>query len=277
LSVEDNSVHPRLSINQVCFPDADLGEFIELTRSLDARNIVFTSPLLLEPDGLRTAVRALGRRGPRVESIQHRFGVYPNLESDIGMASDTLMRLIAIAAELGARSIYMGTGGRGGLDWEEAARRFATLLAPAVETAREYGVGLLIETAGPLYPDTTIAHTLFDTIVLAERSEIGVCLELFYCWTEGRLMSLIKRASPRCGLVQVSDYILGDRSLPARAVPGDGAVPLARLIRTILSTGYAGVFDIELIGPRIDAEGHLAAASRAARHTEMILTACEAK
>ncbi len=267
-------MHPRLSVNHVCFLGADLDEFIGLARSLDARNISFTSPRLLEPDGLRRASRALGRRGPSVESIQHRFGVYPDLEGDVGLATETLLRLIAIAAELGARSIYMGTGGRGRLDWDDAARRFANLVAPAVAAARQSGVDLLIETAGPLYPDTTIAHTLYDTIVLAEAAEIGVCLELFYCWTEGRLMSLIERASPTCGLVQVSDYVLGDRALPGRAVPGDGAVPLERLIQAILANGYAGIFDIEIVGPRIDAEGPLAAVRRAANYTETILTAC---
>ena len=56
----------------------------------------------------------------------------------------------------------------------------------------------------------------------------------------------------------------GDRSLPARAVPGDGAIPVKRMIEWILQAGYRGAFDLELIGPRIDSEGHLNAVRRSA-------------
>jgi sugar phosphate isomerase/epimerase len=59
--------------------------------------------------------------------------------------------------------------------------------------------------------------------------------------------------------VQVSDYVYGDRSLPSRAVPGDGAIPLRRIVGWIANAGYDGVFDLELIGPRINGqEGEIA-------------------
>jgi sugar phosphate isomerase/epimerase len=77
---------------------------------------------------------------------------------------------------------------------------------------------------------------------------------------------------PRAGLVQVSDYVLGDRALPGRAVPGDGTIPLERLLGQLLELGYEGMFDLELLGPRIDEEGHRAATARAAERTGEILT-----
>ena len=55
---------------------------------------------------------------------------------------------------------------------------------------------------------------------------------------------------PRCGLIQVSDYIYGDQSPRARAVPGDGAIPLERILGWALDAGYHGAFDLELLGPR---------------------------
>jgi sugar phosphate isomerase/epimerase len=102
-------------------------------------------------------------------------------------------------------------------------------------------------------------------------ADIGVCIDLFGCWTEAGLHTTIARAMPRCQLVQLSDYVLGDRSLPSRAVPGDGAMPLAELLRTIVSAGYGGAFDLELIGPRIEREGQLAATRRAAENTGNLL------
>jgi sugar phosphate isomerase/epimerase len=69
---------------------------------------------------------------------------------------------------------------------------------------------------------------------------------------------------PGCQLVQVCDYVYGDRSLPSRAVPGEGAIPVRRILEWTLQAGYTGAFDLELIGPRIDAEGRLAAVRRSA-------------
>ncbi|MBW8755665.1 MAG: hypothetical protein JF595_16260 [Sphingomonadales bacterium] len=43
------------------------------------------------------------------------------------------------------------------------------------------------------------------------------------------------------------------------------------MIRWALEAGYEGAFDIELLGPRIDAEGHLAAARRGAEALDTML------
>jgi sugar phosphate isomerase/epimerase len=60
--------------------------------------------------------------------------------------------------------------------------------------------------------------------------------------------------------------------MPARAVPGDGNIPLKRIIEWLLRVGYMGAFDLELLGPRIDKEGRLSATRRAAEKTSEILT-----
>ena len=117
-----------------------------------------------------------------------------------------------------------------------------------------------------------IAHTLADTIALAELAGIGLCIEWHACWMEAGLKTLLRQAIPRTGLVQVSDYVLGDRTAPCRAVPGDGVIPLDRILGDVLDAGYEGVFDIELVGPRIVAEGARAATQRAAQRVSEILT-----
>jgi sugar phosphate isomerase/epimerase len=168
--------------------------------------------------------------------------------------------------------VYVVTGGRGGLGWESAAARFAELIAPGVELAAARGLRLLVENSNGLYADLHIAHTLGDTLALAESAGLGVCVELQFCWVESGLGRTFRDALPSIGLVQVSDYVLGDRSLPGRAVPGDGAIPLEQLVGELLELGYEGLFDIELLGPRIDAEGHAASVARAAERMDAILT-----
>ena len=63
--------------------------------------------------------------------------------------------------------------------------------------------------------------------------------------------------------MQVSDYAVGTLSTPARLVPGDGDIPLERILGQVLAAGYEGRFDLELVGPAIEAEGYEVASLRA--------------
>lgn len=266
-------MHPRISIHQICFPESGVAEFLARCRELGAGRATLTGPALLAPGGFEQARIALDRGGPKLQSIAHLFSATPlcSSPSTLNAARESLDRLIDMAAELGAESIYMLTGGRGDLSWSEAADCFGELLSPCSERARSAGVSLAIENASGLYADLHIAHTLADTLALAERVAIGVCIELFFCWPEADLPDLFRRAMPRCVLVQVSDYVLGDRALPARAVPGDGVLPLAGLLGDLQEAGYRGPFELELLGPRIAAEGAANAAIRAATKLQQLL------
>lgn len=252
--------------------DESTTAFIEHCRAIGVPHMTLATTLLTRPGGLAEAQAALAAGGPRVECVNHPFAPQPDLERDDGGATEGLHEAIRIAAALGAQSIYMLTGPRGSLDWEGAAARFAELVAPCRGEAAARGVQLLVENAPAFNADRHIAHTLADTILLAETAGIGVCLELHACWAEAGLQRRFRDAMPQIGLVQVSDYVLGDRCTPCRAVPGDGAIPIERLLGQVLDAGYTGVFDLELDGPRIAAEGARAATRRAAEALSEILT-----
>ncbi|HYR95638.1 MAG TPA: hypothetical protein VEM57_02835 [Candidatus Binatus sp.] len=48
-----------------------------------------------------------------------------------------------------------------------------------------------------------------------------------------------------------------------RVVIGDGDIPLRRICRALADAGYGGWYDIELLGPAIEAEGYEAVIPRA--------------
>jgi sugar phosphate isomerase/epimerase len=240
--------HKRISVHNVTFLGADAAELHSNWTTLGLRQLSVLDTQLLDPG----FVRLLQAEEYAIEAVTHLFG-----------AAADLSRLIDAAAATGARCIYMLTGGRNGLPWEQAAERFAQAIEPCVHEAEQAGVSLAIENASSLYADIHLAHTLRDTITLAELAGIGICIDLFHCWAEADLAGLLRRALPRTQLIQLSDYVLGDRALPARAVPGDGAIPIETFVAQALADGYRFGFDLELLGPRIDAEGRLAAAGRA--------------
>lgn len=262
---EDNPVHPRISVNHICFMAEDIARQLAYWPELGTRRFSLVGPQL-DAEGVRLVQEALAAGDYALETIVHPFSPVEPLDAGLPTlerARTALSAQLAVAKRLRAQSVYMTTGGRGDLTWEQAAKVFAEAIAPCVDEAREAGIPLMIENAPPQYADLHIAHTLRDAATLAEIAGIGVCIDLFGCWTEADLEASLARAVPDCHLVQVSDYVLGDRSLPARAVPGDGAMPLQRLLGWVLEAGYEGTFDLELIGPRIDREGHLEAARRA--------------
>jgi sugar phosphate isomerase/epimerase len=114
-------------------------------------------------------------------------------------------------------------------------------------------------------------HTLRDAIDLAWRIGTGVCMEVNACWAERNLAGTIAAGIEAIELVQISDYAIGTRTTPERLVPGDGDIPLSRIVESVLDAGYSGVFDIEVIGPRIEDEGYESAIRRSIAYVEALL------
>jgi len=264
-------MHPRVGLHQVAFLDESTTAFLEHCRRIGVQHATLVTPALMRADAVDEAQQTLAAGGSRVEAVNHQFAVYPDLDNDRGKATEKLLQAIDIAAVLGASSVYVQTGGRGGLTWEQAAERFTALIAPCAAAAAARGLRVLVENASAFNADIHIAHTLADTINLAELAGIGLCIEWHACWMEAGLKRLLRQAIPITGLIQVSDYVLGDRTAPCRAVPGDGVIPLDRILGDVLDAGYQGVFDIELVGPRIAKEGARAATRRAAHYVSEML------
>jgi len=264
-------MHPRVSLHQVAMIAQPTAAFLDLCCSIGMQHCTLAILALDRPGEFAAACEVVAQGAVKVGCINHLFASRLDLQHHIGATTEGLLRAIDMAAQLRAPSIYMLTGGRGALSWEQAAARFAELVAPARDAAQAAGVALLVENASALNADIHIAHTLRDATRLARIARIGVCVELHACWMEGALRDNLAAAMPLARLVQVSDYVLGDRTTPCRAVPGDGAIPLDAILRDVLDLGYTGLFDLELVGPRIDAEGAALACTRAARNLSDLL------
>jgi sugar phosphate isomerase/epimerase len=259
-------MHPRLCVHAVSFPVTGFSDLLNCWRDVGAHRVSLSSYQILNED-LAAARQSLDGGGLALECITHPFlGPHPLEAREASWLEPrkALNQVIDAAKVLGARSIYMLSGGHGLLTWEDAASVFRDAIAPCVEHAKASGIKLAVENSAALYTDIHLAHTLRDTVTLAEIAGVGVCMDFFACWAEAGLRESIARALPRCHLVQVCDYADGDRSLPSRAVPGDGAIPIQRILDWTLQAGYTGYYDLELVGPRIVREGPVAAVRRGA-------------
>jgi sugar phosphate isomerase/epimerase len=180
-----------------------------------------------------------------------------------GGQRERLVRSIETAVAVGAGRIVFTTGPFAPLTWEEAADALEQALAPVLHEARARGVDFAIEHTNSLRVDVGFVHTLRDAIDLADRLDTGVCMELNACWAERGLEATIRAGIDRIRLVQVSDFAVGTVASSQRLVPGDGDIPIERILRALLDAGYRGFFELELIGDAIVAEGYDAAVPRA--------------
>jgi sugar phosphate isomerase/epimerase len=262
-------VHPKISINTLCLPPAPFPDQVERLARLGTAAISPTVPEV-EDAGIAASAAALRDAGIAAALVTHQ--AFPaNTAPDIASEQAKLNRSIEVAAGIGAGHVLLTTGGRGTLGWRQAAERFAEAIAPCVKVARAAGVTLAIEPTSHLYADISLVHRLSDTARIARMAGIGVIPDLFACWTDADLPEAIDDAGPLLGVIQVSDYAYGGRALPCRVIPGDGVIPLPAIIAAIAATGFAGYYDLEIIGPALASEGHDAGLRRGGAYITKIL------
>jgi sugar phosphate isomerase/epimerase len=254
-------MHPRVSLSAISTFSWTLEEDLAFyaTAGVDAIGASIAKLEAAGEDGARR-VRDAGLRVTNLIGI----GPFPLADRARWDAARARVRRALDAADtLGAECLILTTGPAGPLPWEDAADALEEVLAPAVDAAAARGIPFGLEHTNSLRVDVGFVHTLRDTVDLARRLGVGVCVELNACWAERSLAATIRDGMDVFRIVQVSDYAVGTLSTPNRLVPGDGDIPLPRILGQLLDAGYAGVFDLELIGPRIDEEGYAEASRRA--------------
>jgi sugar phosphate isomerase/epimerase len=73
------------------------------------------------------------------------------------------------------------------------------------------------------------------------------------------LHEVLQAAAPHIALVQICDVVIGSSGKPSpggRVHLGEGELPLQRLMQDVIDTGYSGLFDLEVLGPAVEAEGY---------------------
>jgi sugar phosphate isomerase/epimerase len=255
-------VHPRVSLSAISTFAWSLDEDLAFYEQAGI-TAIGASLAKLEAAGLEHGARQLRDAGLRVSNL---IGIGPFQLADPSRwdaQRDRVRGALDAAEAVGAECLILTTGPAGQLTWEDAADALEQALAPLIEDARSRGIPFGLEHTNSLRVDVGFVHSLRDVVDLARRLGIGVCVETNACWAERALDETIRSGVDTFRVVQVSDFAIGTLSTPNRLVPGDGDIPLERILGQVLAAGYDGCFDLELIGPRIDEEGYASACRRA--------------
>src|SRR5438105_5797739 len=262
---ENLGVHARLALNSLSSATWTLEQDLELYAEL---GVTASSWYLdkLEAAGIERSLSLIRESGIRtIHVFAHGPTTcdpsqWPSEQARLGTGA-------RIAAALGAPWLVLTTGPAGDLTWDQAA----DALARAVEPLRAHGVGIAVEQTLPIRVEVGFVHSLRDTVELGERFDLGVVVETNYCFGERGLVDTFARGAGRFATIQVSDLVPPSTVVPDRAVIGDGVIPIRRLIELADRSGYTGPFELELLGPRIEAEGYESAIRRSVAALEALL------
>jgi len=264
-------VHPRVSLSAISTFQWDLDTDLAFYERAGI-TAIGASLAKLEAAGVDAGARRLRDAGVRVTNL---IGLGPfRLDEPSQWIEQRarVTRALDAAEALEAECMILTTGPAGSLTWEAAADALEEALAPVIADAQARDVPFGLEHTNSLRVDVGFVHSLHDVVDLARRLGIGVCVETNACWAERGLGATISAGVDTFRVVQVSDFAVGTLSTPNRLVPGDGDIPLERILGQVLEAGYEGCFDLELIGPRIDEEGYEPACTRAVAALGELLT-----
>jgi sugar phosphate isomerase/epimerase len=252
------NIHPRISVNPISSYNWSLEQDIEFYMSMDITNI--GAPYFKFHQRPAEGIEAIRKAGFRCTTLSTGGGCL--IESD-ALTLEALKPAIDVASALDCPNIYTVTGpAPPRMPTDEAYTRLVECLRPATEYGRSKGVRLAIEHTSTATRHHGFIHSLADAVDLSWDADIGICLELQNCWYERKLGRLFRENVNRFAIVQVSDFMVGEELRLNRRVLGDGSMPLEWMLGLLLDADYKGYFDIEVLGPAIEAEGYRSAIRR---------------
>ena len=138
----------------------------------------------------------------------------------------------------------------------EASRDYAKqALDELVPFAEDVGANLALESIHPIdISRWTVWVTLEQVFGIVESfssPNLGLMLDLYNSWWEPGLETMIPRIVDKVFDVHMADWASDTLTVDCRLLPGQGVMPLPRLIKTIEDAGYKGLYDVEIFNPAI--------------------------
>lgn len=263
-------IHPRLSVNALSSIQWSFEQDLALWRELGVHH----AGLLISKidDDLEGKLSRLLEAGIRPTTVVCGSFALASPET-WNETSATLSRIMdAVASVDKDCSVYFTAGRTTGARWSEVLDVFCEAVAPCAEYARSVGIRLAIEPS--LRTDASFVNSLRDAVDVAERTGLGLVADFSNCWMERDLRETLQRAAPHITLVQIGDVVIGGPGKPSpggRVHIGEGELPVQRLLQDVLDTGYSGLFDLEVLGPVVEAEGYEMALRRGVDRASALL------
>ncbi len=164
---------------------------------------------------------------------------------------------VRLAAALKARSLVVYSGGRAGHTHNHARRLVLEALREVAPVAERAGVILAIEPMNTsCAAEWTFLTTLTDALAMMDAvgsSHVQLAFDVYHFGADRASLAQLERFAGRIAIVHLADGHTAIDQEQNRARLGCGTIPLAEVISALTSVGYDGDYDVELMGPEIEA------------------------
>lgn len=245
-----------LSMNELTTYRWSLGQNLENYREAGYSGIgVWRQKLNDENEDV--AIERLTASGLSVTNVSWAGGFTGSDGRSLADSIDDAASAIRLAGSVMAGCLVIYSGGRNNHINRHALRLLRMALDELLPIAEMWEVPLAIE---PMHPacaaDWTFLTSLESAIELVEQVGspfLKIAYDTYHFPLGSRRVPQLVALAPHLGIV-----FLGDRLQPAsadqeRCPLGHGRLPLIEIVSTLQDAGYAGAYDVKLMGPDIEA------------------------
>jgi sugar phosphate isomerase/epimerase len=210
--------------------------------------------------GIDAAAKVIVQAGLGVVSVLWAGGFTGGDGRSFDESVADAVEAVEMAEALGASTVVVHSGCRGGHTRSHAARLLGQALEQLSPRARAAGVALAIRPMHPLAAaDCNFVTQLEEAVALVERFNdpaVRLAFDLWQWADAAETAALLPRVAPLTAVVQVADRtgpptVGGDR-LPV----GSGSLPLKRLVSRLIDLGFCGDFEFDPVGERVESLGY---------------------
>jgi sugar phosphate isomerase/epimerase len=153
-------------------------------------------------------------------------------------------------AAFGPSAFVCLTGPAGALGEEAARSHVVEGLREVAEEGRRLGVPVGVEPMSAHFQDDwTLVTTLGEAAELVEEvgaEGLGITFDTWHLWDTPSLDEEISAHAQRIVCVHVADWREPTRGWCDRALPGEGAIDLGRILDALREAGWKGFYELEL-------------------------------
>jgi sugar phosphate isomerase/epimerase len=167
---------------------------------------------------------------------------------------------IELAAAIGAQTVVLVSGGRGGHTNNHVRKTLQAALKDLSEAAQSRSVHIAIE---PMHvgvaSEFTFLTSLPDTLDLIEQVDhpnLGLVFDCYHMAGDPNLFDQLPDILSKTKLVQIGDAKSAPFGEQNRCLIGEGYLPIADVIREFELGGYDGYYEVELIGEDVEHVGY---------------------
>jgi sugar phosphate isomerase/epimerase len=173
---------------------------------------------------------------------------------------DDASEALRSAATLGAETLVVYSGARGGHTHNHARRLVTGALKELAPLAEEQNITLAIE---PMHEgcadEWTFLTNAEDVLALLETIDsprVKLVLDTYHLGQSDGFVEQIGELVPHVAIVHLGDAKQPPKQEQNRCRLGEGTVPLGPIIAALTEAGYTGYYDIELLGEEIEASDY---------------------